>query len=422
MPPKHSPAAKKRDKSTGQQKKWSDGNRASPARAEESFELSPLLIDAWRAWLDQGPAIRASLRFFTEVFDEFDAFLDTIEKIKLTYIVGQGDSLFVGQAGDYFARYLEGWPTIPMSAYEFLHYPPPLSKNTLVIAISASGRVKSTVDAVQYAKSKGAPVLGITENAGSPLAHSSSFFLTPVINENSMIPLNSTTASMALLFIVLLFVLRGFRDDFPPELEEKYNFIEDSLNRIPTIVNKVEDTLEGTMQDIAETVAINLYEKNRNDIHYVGTGPGQVTATIGAAKIKELCYYHSEATELEEFAHYQKLLLSPGDPVFLISPGDFRERRIVEYLKGFNDLKAQVYWFTSPNLFRGLENKRFPQTVQVVQMPEVLEVFQPLVYTVPLQVFALYFTIAIGQNPTTFRSDSHLNFVNIYARDEDHPE
>ncbi|MHA1734359.1 MAG: SIS domain-containing protein [Promethearchaeota archaeon] len=396
-------------------RKSREASREATRGNEKSYELSPFMISAWRAWLDQGPAVRASLRYFTEAFDDFDSFLDQLEGVSAIYFVGQGDSLFVGQAADYFVRYLDGCITASIGAYEFTLHPPPLSRTTLVVAISASGEVGATVDAAAFARGSGAPVLGLTCNAGSSLAHACDFFLTPVLNEKSAVPLNSTTSSMALLFMAVLFVLRSFRAELPPELEERYDYVEDSLNKVPSVIDRVEDSLEGTMRGASELVATSLYERGSRDIYYVGTGPGKVAATIGATKIKELCYYHSSANDLEEFAHYQKLLLNPGDPVFLVNPGGGQGKRVHDFLRGFHSLGASVFWLTSPNLFPDLERRRFPSSIRVVKMPEVLEVFQPLVFVVPMQVFALYFTTAVGENPTTFRSQKHLEFVDIYT-------
>lgn len=187
---------------------------------EGSIDLSPMMVNAWKAWLDQGSAVRATFRYFSEVFDEFDAFLDTIIDVSFIYFIGQGDSLFIGDAAVFLTRYLEGCPAQAMSAYEFYYHPPPLSSTTIVFAISASGEVLSTLDAARLAIEYAAPVIGITTNAGSSLANVCNIFLTPVLNIHSPIPLNSTTASMALVFIATLFILRSFKEEFPPILKK----------------------------------------------------------------------------------------------------------------------------------------------------------------------------------------------------------
>lgn len=376
------------------------------------------MIDAWKAWLEQGLAMKATLRYFSEVFDDFDEFLDALEGVSRIYFVGHGDSLFVGQAADFFARYLGGIPTEAHPAFEFARHCPPLDATTLVVAISASGKVKATLEAARRAKQGGAPVVALTCNAGSPLALESSFVLTPVLNQRSVVPLNSTTSSMVLLFVALLFVVRSFREDFPPDVDKKFDFVEDELNRLPGVIDRLVQSVEPAMRVLADEVAQSVVERGSAELHYVGSGPGRVCATIGATKVKELCYLHAEAKELEEFAHYQKLLVDEGAPVFFVCPAR-AERRVDDFLRAFDRLGARVYLFASPALYRDLESqaKRFPKSVKLFTMPSVLEVFQPVAFAVPLQVFALYLTLALGGNPTTFRSPAHLEFVDLYVPD-----
>lgn len=414
MPPRPpgSPGSPTPDHHPADPERSAVGVERDPAGAQEGVGLSPLLIDAWRAWMDQAPAMRATLRYFIEAFDEFDAFLDTLAGVDQLYFVGQGDSLFVGEAATFFVRYLEGCPCHAMSAYEFFTRPPPLSPSTLVFAISASGEVKATVRAARFARAHEAPVIGITLDAGSSLAHQVSFFLSPVLNVKSVIPLNATTTSIALVYMALLFILRGFLEDFPPALEERYEYVEDHLHRVPALIARLEDDVEAQMRQAAEAVAEALLQTNRRSLYYIGTGPGRACARIGATKVKELCYYHSEATELEEFAHYQKLLVGDRVPVFLVCPAK-AEKRVAQFLRGLARIHADVYLLASENELPDLKKTRFPPGVHLVELPAVLEVFQPLVFVIPLQVFALYLTVALGQNPTTFRSEAHLRFVDI---------
>ncbi len=60
-----------------------------------------------------------------------------------------------------------------------------LDKNSLVIAVSSSGKTKDVIDAVRIAKENSAPVIAITSNKNSPLAKLADFALIAGASGNS---------------------------------------------------------------------------------------------------------------------------------------------------------------------------------------------------------------------------------------------
>ena len=60
-----------------------------------------------------------------------------------------------------------------------------LDKNSLVIAVSSSGRTKDVIDAVKIAKENSVPVIAITSNKNSPLARLSDYALIAGVSGNS---------------------------------------------------------------------------------------------------------------------------------------------------------------------------------------------------------------------------------------------
>ena len=66
-----------------------------------------------------------------------------------------------------------------------------LDAGSLVVAVSASGKTKDVLDAVKIAKSRGVPVLSITNHKGSPLAALSDQVLVASASENTLMGLAS---------------------------------------------------------------------------------------------------------------------------------------------------------------------------------------------------------------------------------------
>lgn len=87
------------------------------------------------------------------------------------YFVGCGDSYFCGLAARYATELFTGIPTEALESLEFSRYAvrtaPP---GSLVVAVSNSGDVARTVEALKFARQAGLRAVGVTytRTAGSP--------------------------------------------------------------------------------------------------------------------------------------------------------------------------------------------------------------------------------------------------------------
>ena len=96
-------------------------------------------------------------------------------RIRQLYLTGCGDSHHAALAAALAFRQLAGLPCQAATAMEFARYRAGFldlerAGETLVIAISASGRVSRTVEALRLARMAGAQTVAITGNPDSPLA------------------------------------------------------------------------------------------------------------------------------------------------------------------------------------------------------------------------------------------------------------
>lgn len=103
-----------------------------------------------------------------------------------------------------------------------------LDENSLVIAISSSGKTKDTLDAVKNAKANGVPVVGITSNSNSPLARLSDYPLIASSSGNSVIGKEmEVRASQLLITDAICSYLRCNMDE---EGQKQYHKLKDILN------------------------------------------------------------------------------------------------------------------------------------------------------------------------------------------------
>lgn len=87
------------------------------------------------------------------------------------YIIGQGPSLAAGMTGAYGFESLVGWPVIVREARDFAAYAlGVLRPRSILLAISESGETRETLEAARVARSRGATLLALTNQAESTLA------------------------------------------------------------------------------------------------------------------------------------------------------------------------------------------------------------------------------------------------------------
>ncbi len=249
-----------------------------------------------------------------EIWRHSEDVVPKITNIKNVVLCGCGDSFFSAIAGGHMFRYFSGVPSFAEEAYEFAKYGL-LQEKTLFIAISASGRTRTTIEAAGRAKQSGALVLAITCNKECPLAEVSDSHIHLNIRDSTPIPI--LTSMGILTMLGALSILLGFaRNVLTADKYEAYRrdlmMIGDSTKRAITTQDKiggVADTLEG-----------------KRNIYLVGGGPNYASALFGMAKLRELNVSHSIAFELEEFLHYGNIPLNHGGVVILIACGESVER------------------------------------------------------------------------------------------------
>jgi glutamine---fructose-6-phosphate transaminase (isomerizing) len=98
------------------------------------------------------------------------------------YMIGSGPSYYAALAGRYAFEELLGWPVVARRAAEFEAYSSSLLRpRSVLLAISPSGECEETIEAARQARSRGAVLLALTQNAVSPLAEAADgvFLLRP---------------------------------------------------------------------------------------------------------------------------------------------------------------------------------------------------------------------------------------------------
>ena len=308
------------------------------------------------------------------------------ENYEMIYITGSGTSYHAGLASQYALSNLSGLMASTLPASEFNRWVPRrISRRTLLIAISQSGESSDILEAADAASERGIPILAVTNTPGSSLAEKADFQIFPRSGRENAVPATKTyvTQLMSLFMFSLEIATRRVGNDELSDFRE----------RLYLAPQAAECTLKSLISKVKEA---SVRFKDLNAIFLLGSGSNYATALEGALKLKETCNVFSEGFATREFLHGPLRLVNEDTLVIMMAAPDEIES-IVELnrsLKGFG-------------AFTMLISEETPRATRISsEMDEIFTVssgmpriFSPLLYILPLQIFAYYSSVFRGFNP-----------------------
>jgi glucosamine--fructose-6-phosphate aminotransferase (isomerizing) len=305
---------------------------------------------------------------------------------EMFYITGSGTSYHAGLATQYALSNLTNIMTSIIPASEFQRWiPTKISRKVLLMAISQSGESSDVIEAAEAALDRGMTILAVTNTVGSKLAHMSAYNLFPRSGEEKAIPATKTyVTQLASIFMLSVELAEGSLD--AEELER----VSDGLYRAPRLVEDTLKTLNAQIRSLAEKYS------QRNVLFLLGSGPNYATALEGALKLKETCTVYAEGFATREFLHGPMRLVDERTLVIMIVSPDEVEPDL-EVGKSLRNFGAPVIFISEESAY----STRLKECSDgVVLVPQGLpKVFSPLLYVVPLQLFAYYSSVFRGLNP-----------------------
>lgn len=310
-------------------------------------------------------------------FSDFKISDETIKEIKKVVFIACGTAYHAGLIGKYA---VERWTRLPSEAEiasEFRYRDPILDKESLVVAISQSGETMDTLMAVKHAKEQGAKVLAITNTQGSTLGREADAVL--YTRAGPEVAVASTKAFLTQVVAVELLALYLAQVKAVTQTSEIKKVLEDILD-MSHAIDVVLDTMP-QVKEIAEKY------KSAKSILFIGRQAGYPVALEGALKLKELAYMHAEGFAAGELKHGPIALIEAGSPVIVIVPSLEHDPILHEkIISNIQEVKARGASVVA--LAEADDEVVSLYADQVIRLPKVPSLLQPLVATVPLQVFA----------------------------------
>ncbi|MEU3187273.1 glutamine--fructose-6-phosphate transaminase (isomerizing) [Streptomyces sp. NPDC006923] len=317
--------------------------------------------------------------------DEVRIPASVLREVGKVTIVACGTAFHAGLIAKYA---IEHWTRMPCEvelASEFRYRDPILDSRTLVIAISQSGETMDTLMALRHAREQGAKVLAICNTNGSTIPRESDAVL--YTHAGPEVAVASTKAFLTQLvacYLVALYLgqLRG--TTWGDEIREVVR----DLSRIAGEVDRV----LATMTPVRE-LARSLVDKRT--VLFLGRHVGYPVALEGALKLKELAYMHAEGFAAGELKHGPIALIEEDLPVVVVVPSP-RGRSVLHDKIVSNIQEIRARGARTIVIAEEGDDAVVPYADHLIRVPATPTLLQPLVATVPLQVFACELATARG--------------------------
>ncbi len=304
-----------------------------------------------------------------------------LDQIKAVKIVACGTSYHAGLIARYWAESIANIPCDVEVASEFRYRRSVVHPDTLFVTISQSGETADTLAALQLAKQSGyVASLAICNVPESSLTRESDLvFLTRAGAEIGVASTKAfTTQLVALLMLVTVLARRRGMS-----VEEEITIIS-QLQQLPGRVNSALE-LNGKINRLAEQFI------HKHHALYLGRGALLPVAMEGALKLKEISYIHAEAYAAGELKHGPLALVDEEMPVIAVVTNNELLEKIKSNLQEVRARGGRLYVFTDSGT--GIKKE---DDVQIIKVARVEDTIAPIIFTVPLQLFAYHIAVLKG--------------------------
>jgi glutamine---fructose-6-phosphate transaminase (isomerizing) len=311
------------------------------------------------------------------VLDEQRLSDQELREIDKVFVVACGTAYHSGLLAKYA---IEHWTRLPVEvelASEFRYRDPVLDRSTLVVAISQSGETADTLEAVRHAKEQKAKVLAICNTNGSQIPRECDAVLyTRAGPEIGVASTKTFLAQIAANYLVGLALAQARGTKYPDEVEREFR----DLESMPDLVARV-------IAEIAPIAELAHRFAQASTILFLGRHVGYPVALEGALKLKELAYMHAEGFAAGELKHGPIALIEDGLPVIVVMPSPKSSAMLHGKLLS-NIREIQTRGAVTIVIAEEGDDTVRPYADHLFEIPAVSTLLQPLLSTIPLQVFA----------------------------------
>lgn len=306
--------------------------------------------------------------------------------VQRVFLTGCGDSHHAGLNTEMAFEQLAGLPCEPMTALQFGRYAAGYlpSGAALVLAVSVSGQVSRTIEALELARAAGATSVAVTGDGNSPLARAAEIVLKTAVPplpdelQGMVVPGTRSYVASQLALYVTAIHLGQERGHLPQAQANKLR------HELAALAEQMEATIAAA--DPAAHEATAAWHDAASFV-FCGAGPNYGTALFSAAKILEASGDAAVAQDTEEWAHLNYFARETATPTFLLSAGGRDEDRALEIAEAARAIGRRVAVVAPTG--SDLAQTEHKDVLLPVAGP-VRECFSPLLLCLPGALFAAY--------------------------------
>lgn len=323
-------------------------------------------IDSQQFWVNLGGVREHELRF---------------KNANKIIIVACGTSWHSALIGEYLIEDLARINVEVEYASEFRYRNPIITENDVVIAISQSGETADTRAALELAKAKGALTYGICNVVGSSISRMTD--AGSYTHAGPEIGVASTKAFTTQVSILALMALQLAEIKGTLSQSQFHEYITE-LEILPSKIEKIlkADTY---LKEIAETF------QNAQNCLYLGRGYNFPVALEGALKLKEISYIHAEGYPAAEMKHGPIALIDENMPVIVLAPQTQHYEKVLSNIEEVKSRKGRIVAVVTEG-----DEEISKLAEYVIQIPDTVEPFTPILSVVPLQLLAYHIAVLRG--------------------------
>jgi glucosamine--fructose-6-phosphate aminotransferase (isomerizing) len=298
-------------------------------------------------------------------------------------LTGCGTALHAAMIGEYLIEALAQIPTEVEYASEFRHRNTPMTRDTLVFAISQSGETADTLGALRESRRKGYRTLGICNNVASTIARESDGGVYMHAGPEIGVAATKSFTSQVTILTAIGLLLGRMRH---LSTSEGTRIIE-ALNALPAQIEevlKLSDEIKAIAKKYAAAPGMLFFGRQFNF----------PVALEAALKMKEITYLFAEGHPSAELKHGIIALVRPELPSVFIAPDDAVFSKNLNNIEQVRARKGPVIAITSGN---GAD--RLAKIADdIVTLPAVPDYVMPILTVIPLQLLAYHLAVELGRD------------------------
>lgn len=282
-------------------------------------------------------------------------------------LVGHGSSDNAASYGVYAFGLLSGWTALRDSISLTVYYRAKLDfSNSVVVALSQSGRTPDVVDYVERARSGGALTVALTNEPESEIGRAAEAVLPLMAGPERAVAATKTYLAQLAALALLAGAVAGRGGE-----------VADGLRRVAELLADAVEPLERAAPTVAGAFAFV------GRMFVIGRGLEFATAREVALKLTETCRVAAEPLTATDLAHGPVAALDPLFPVWMIASRDESLPAVVEAAARAREAGATLV--ASGSAASDVEGAAYALPVPEAPSP----VLAPLLSVLPGQLFAL---------------------------------